>query len=46
MTTVSMTAAVNEGAARKTTVGKERIVPNAQALNRLASERICHPRVG
>jgi tRNA threonylcarbamoyladenosine biosynthesis protein TsaB len=30
MTTVSMTAAVNDGAARKNTVGKQGIVPNAQ----------------
>src|SRR3977135_950237 len=39
MTTVSMTAAVNEGAARKITVGKRRIVPNAQTLHRLTPER-------
>src|ERR1700682_3048577 len=40
MTTVSITAAVNEGAARKIAVGKRRIVPNAQALQRLTPERI------
>jgi tRNA threonylcarbamoyladenosine biosynthesis protein TsaB len=40
MTTVSMTAAVNEGAARKTAVGKRRIVPNAHTLHRLTPERI------
>src|SRR5207302_6576535 len=38
MTTVSMTAAVNEGAARKIAVGKRRIVPNAHTLHRLTPE--------
>ena len=37
MTTVSMTAAVNDGAARKNTVGKQGIVPNAQMPHRPAS---------
>jgi hypothetical protein len=36
-----MTAAVNEGAARKITVGKQGIVPNAQTPHRLAPR--AHP---